>query len=395
MGLGLYIHIPFCLQRCYYCDFATYTQDESKVTTQEYIEALITEIVKVSKVCPTTRLKTIYFGGGTPSLLSVKEYERLFDALKANGFSWTRDTEITVEINPATLDIPKVTELKMMGVNRFSVGAQTFNDKILKKLNRKHSVSDTYDTLNLLQRLNCNYSFDLLFSLPGQSIDDLLHDLEEIKNFSPPHISPYYLTLPQSHMLNTNRPNEDDELVMFRLIRSFLTELNYEQYEISNFAKSFDARSKHNTIYWDDSSYLGIGLSSHSYFSDMGLFGTRFSNPKNMADYLRWVGQWMPTNSILDGRPPQLIEELKAHESLTDFCHTSLRRIEGLCAKKLQLKYGSAVLDRVRSRLKSAIIRNLVDQTACGWTLTDQGKDLSNQVFLDLTFLATDYPSAP
>jgi oxygen-independent coproporphyrinogen-3 oxidase len=179
---------------------------------------------------------------------------------------------------------------------------------------------------------------------------------------------------------------------MLNHIRKFLAELNYEQYEISNFAKSFSVRSKHNTIYWDDSSYLGIGLSSHSYFSDMGHFGTRFSNPRSLADYLRWVEQWEPVKSIVDGRFPQLIEELKPHESLTDFCHISLRRVEGLSAKRLEAKYGSAVVSQVANRLKSPIMRKLVDQTPHGWTLTDQGKDLSNQVFLDLTFLASDYP---
>jgi oxygen-independent coproporphyrinogen III oxidase len=394
MELGFYIHIPFCLQRCYYCDFATYTHSEVSVSIQDYLSGLKNEIESVARVSPSKSLTTIYFGGGTPSLLSLQQFADIFSCLSSHGFEWSDEAEITIEINPATLDIPKVTELKKMGVNRFSVGAQTFNDQLLKKLNRKHSSKDTYDTLKLLDRLNCNYSFDLLFALPGQTISDLEFDLAEIKSFRPPHISPYYLTIPEGHILSPGRPKEDVELQMFYLIRSYLSELGYEQYEISNFSTSKTTRSKHNSIYWNDSSYLGLGLSSHSYLNMEGPFGTRFSNYRSIRDYLDWVKSWRPEKDLTQGRPTSLVEVLKPSESLTDFCHISLRRTEGLIAESICQKYNLRALDLVASRLEHSIKNDLVVRDKMGWTLTDRGRDLSNQVFLDLTFFEQDYPSA-
>ena len=395
MSVGLYIHIPFCLQRCYYCDFATYTQSEMSISIQEYVNVLITEINKAAPHVLNKKLKTIYFGGGTPSLLEPEQFELILSALRANQFEWDEGAEVTIEINPATLDSAKIRSLIDLGVNRFSVGAQTFNDRILKRLNRKHSARDTYDTLDLLHKLNCNYSFDLLFALPEQTLGELLIDLKEIEFYRPPHISPYYLTIPTNHILSPGRPHEDEEIEMFQLIRSFLAELNYEQYEISNFARSKELRSKHNSIYWNDSPYLGIGLSSHSYFNEQGLFGTRFSNPRNINDYFKWVEAWNPQSSLLDGRISDLVEVLKGSESLTDFCHISLRKAEGLSRESLQTKFGSGALKSVEQRLQSDTEGGLVSCFEGVWTLTDRGKDLSNQVFLNLTFLDQDYPLAP
>jgi oxygen-independent coproporphyrinogen-3 oxidase len=392
MSLGLYIHIPFCLQRCYYCDFATYTQSEVNISLEEYLSALKVEIRKSSPVLTVKELKTIYFGGGTPSLLTVEQFDDILNCLSHNHFYWRADAEITIEINPATLNAAKIRGLQKLGVNRFSVGAQTFKDTLLKKLNRKHSAQDTRNTLNLLNEMGTNYSFDLLFALPNQTIDDLMSDLNEIEFYRPPHISPYYLTVPENHILTPGRPPEDTEIQMFQLIRSRLTQLKYNQYEISNFSLSKESESKHNLIYWNDSSYIGFGLSSHSYLNNLGRFGTRYSNPKSLGDYLKWVKEWSPVGSVLEGRSQKLIEVLQAHESLTDFCHTSLRKAEGLSLSRISKKFGFPVISVVEERMKESLKRGLVKKKDQSWVLTDQGKDLSNQVFLDLTFLEQDYP---
>jgi len=395
MPIGLYLHVPFCLQRCYYCDFATYTQAEVNVSTQDYLAVLLLEIAKSGSALGTKNIKTIYFGGGTPSLLSVAQFESILGALQKNNFIWDSSVEITIEINPATLSAEKIKSLQGLGVNRFSVGAQTFNDALLKKINRKHNSQDTRDTLDLFNNLGCNFSLDLLFALPNQTLEDILNDLDEIEEYNPPHISPYYLTIPDHHILTVGRPSEEAEIKMIQAIRERLTALGYHQYEISNFSISDRAKSKHNLIYWNDESYLGFGLSSHSYLKEKGPFGTRFSNPKNISEYLNWVHKWNPQKSVLNDRKNVgILEELRAHEALTDFCHISLRKYNGLSKASLIKKFGAGATELVTKRLRKSEGNNLVFFRDGHWVLTDEGKDLSNLVFLELTFLGPDYPTA-
>lgn len=389
MDFGLYIHIPFCLQRCFYCDFATYTQDEIKISPDEYLQGLMTEINKGSRFLAPRKLTSLYFGGGTPSLLSLSQFELIFKTLIAQGWSWDQMTEVTIEINPATLDADKISELQNWGVNRFSVGAQTFDDKLLKQINRKHSAKETRNTLDLLAGKNINYSFDLLFALPNQTIEQLELDLNELKKFNAPHISPYYLTLQQNHFLNNNRPNENDEILMFHLIRDFLRSYGYEQYEISNFSKP-GYHSKHNYLYWNDSSYWGLGLSSSSYFNNLGQWGVRSTNIKQLNKYLKWVTEWQPTEALSDGRNDQF-ELLQKNESLTDMCHTSLRTAKGIYFEQISSKFGRDILALIHLRSQPGIQAGWLIQNSHSLYLTDLGKDLSNQVFLDFTFTSKEF----
>lgn len=390
---GIYIHIPFCLQRCYYCDFATYTHSEVSTTIDEYLEALFDELQKGAQYAPQKELSTIYFGGGTPSLLSTAQFSRVLNKISQVGFHWSGATEITIEINPATLDKEKILELQRLGVNRYSVGAQTFDEQILKKLNRKHSARDTHQTLELLSNMGCNYSFDLLFALPGQDMKKLEFDLAQIEHYRPPHVSPYYLTIPQHHFLNTHRPSEEIELGMFSQMRSRLEGMGYHQYEISNFAQK-EKESRHNLLYWTDQSYWGVGLSSHSYFAEAEPWGLRFFNPKSLPEYLGWAKSWMPAHQIVDGRLKSSYEKLQPHEALTDLCHTSLRLSRGLEIPKVIKKFGSQVIPYLNPRLEGLIGRGWLEaDNEDGFRLTGKGKDLSNQVFLELTFTAEDYPA--
>jgi oxygen-independent coproporphyrinogen III oxidase len=385
-NFGLYIHIPFCLQRCYYCDFATYTQEEACFSIEKYVEILCLEIKKIGPFVRGSTLKTLYFGGGTPSLLSPMQLEKIQGQLREVGLSWGSSTEVTIEINPATLDSHKLKAFLQQGVNRFSVGAQTFDDITLKKLNRKHTAQETRETLKLLKEEGCHYSFDLLFGLPHQTLKSLTLDLEEIAHYLPHHISPYYLTLKDSHFLNRHRPPEETEIRMFQEIRSFLMILGYEQYEISNFARKKEYRSQHNSLYWDDQSYLGLGLGSHSYWKEQGFFGARFSNPTGLSEYAQWVTSWNPQLSLLDERNPLLVEILEKFQALTEYCYISLRRHRGLSLEGLQCKFGSHCLALVQKNLDPWIEKKKVLFSEGHWSLTDSGKDLSNQIFLDLTF---------
>ncbi|MCX7978714.1 MAG: radical SAM family heme chaperone HemW, partial [Bdellovibrionaceae bacterium] len=263
MAFGVYVHVPYCIQRCSYCDFATYEQ-YSIMPPPQYFSLLWEEIVRKSSLFPQKKLDTLYFGGGTPSLVDPSLIAGTIKILGDCGFPVGPDTEVTMEVNPATLTPQKMEFYLDIGVNRFSVGAQTFKDSLLKMVKREHSSADTIETLRLLQKYEVNFSFDLLFALPEQTFDDLLYDLKMAIDFAPSHISPYCLTLNDTHPLNKGRPLDDVQVEMFHLISETLTSAGYRRYEISNFCLP-QRESRHNMLYWTDQEYWGVGLSAHSY----------------------------------------------------------------------------------------------------------------------------------
>lgn len=398
MAFGIYIHIPYCLQRCTYCDFATY--ERSKIMPpQEYLRLLELEIQTRSREMPTHIVDTIYFGGGTPSLLHPTEIVSIIRALENQGFKRSPDCEVTIEINPATLNPDGIAFLTDNGVNRFSVGAQTFDDTLLKAVHREHSAHQTRQTLKLLKDRNLNFSADVLFALPGQTTEILRQDLKEVLAFGPSHISPYCLTVPEGHVLDRLRPLEDVQLEMFQVIDQTLSQAGYLRYEISNYCLP-GMESRHNSLYWDDQPYWGIGLSSHSYLPQVpeGPWGVRFWNPRNINDYATQIENsgtktWTAPYS---GLPEEQKEFLLPHEALTDYCHTSLRRSVGLSQESLIQKFGSAGIKLVSGPLAQAAQEGLVawspDKSA--WSLSATGYLLSNQVFRALTFTTEEWNSA-
>lgn len=389
MSFGLYVHIPYCIQRCTYCDFATYEQSKI-LPPADYTQLLIREInLKKDFFLRGKELQkvdTLYFGGGTPSLFAVKDIVQLIDALSSAGYVLGPDAELTMELNPGTVNEHKLNDYLKLGFNRFSVGAQTFNQSHLKRVHREHSVNDTIESLKLLRKYNLNFNFDLLFGIPYQTIDELDHDLGQATEIEPPHISPYYLTVPEGHPLSKNRPVEDDQMIMFERLEKTLTTAGYNRYEISNYAKP-GFESKHNYLYWSDQEYWGLGLSSHSYIkmTSASQWGVRFWNPNNIKIYQQEIEKMSPIHS-----PTQLseiyFETLKETQSLTDFCHTSLRRAQGLICRDLESKFTSPSVKKVYKELKTLCERDLVSPTDDGFTLTSQGKLISNWVFEKLTF---------
>ena len=286
MSFGVYVHIPYCLQRCTYCDFATYEKDKILPSSQ-YVALIQEEIRQKAAAFPEKNLSTVYFGGGTPSLLPSSEILTILDELEKQGFKRSPDTEITIEINPATIDEVKLADYRSAGINRFSVGAQTFDDPLLKSVHREHNAAQTRETLQILAGKGLNYSFDLLFALPNQTLEILRRDLEEVLHYLPPHVSPYCLTVPEGHVLSKSRPLEDIQLEMFDMIRTTLEKAGYVRYEISNFARP-GFESRHNSLYWEDQPYWGLGLSAHSYMP-WEKFGTRFWNPSAIGAYQQLI----------------------------------------------------------------------------------------------------------
>lgn len=388
---GIYVHVPYCLQICSYCDFAKF--ELGKIPDPSHYTLLLLEEIRQKHLLLSKKhLTSIYFGGGTPSLLTAEQFRLIINELKrclgvASGPRF--DLEITIEINPGNIDEKKLCELLELGVNRFSVGSQTFDDNLLRYVGRKHSAQETSETLNLLKKYNVNFSMDLLFALPHQTLETLKMDLEKSLSFSPKHVSTYYLNVPESHSLSQNRPNDDTQVKMFELIEKTLEENSLYRYEISNYAqRGFESR--HNMIYWTGQPYWGIGLSSHSFLeSPKTPWGIRFWNPKSFDAYERYIRALYQPTSITDGLEPQNIEFLEKHQSMTEYCYTSLRKMSGLNLESFKNKYNQ-IPAFLTQELNVLIQRGLLKNSGPIYTLTQEGKILSNLVFERLTFLKED-----
>lgn len=385
MEFGVYLHIPYCIQRCRYCDFTTFEQN-SIMPPKDYVRWLIREISSRRHWVSYSEISSIYFGGGTPSLLETQSIVDLLHALANAGFTLSNNAEVTIEINPATLTPKKLEAYLSAGVNRFSVGAQTFNDRLLQVCGREHSAQETRETLSLLQNYNVNFSADVLFALPNQTQGDLSRDLEEVLAYCPSHISPYCLTVPEGHPLSFQRPSEEAQIEMFEVIEKVLQAEGYFRYEISNFSRP-GRESRHNLVYWENQPYWGLGLSSHSYFPDPD-YGQRFWNSKSFSSWMQQIeiSEKQPQNFIEETLPPAQREKLHPHEALTDFCHTSFRLRKGLSSEALRQSFPENMVEKLKNRLSSLLNQRLIETTNQGWRLTSQGLVLSNQVFFELTF---------
>lgn len=389
MAFGIYVHIPYCIQRCTYCDFATYEQ--SKILPPEkYVQLLFEEIRQKHQYYQPQELNTLYFGGGTPSLIPASLIVAIIAELGRFGFTTGPTTEITIEINPATINEDKLKMYLDAGINRFSVGAQTFDDRLLKMVHREHSAQQTLETLDLLRAHNLNYSFDILFAMPTQTFAGLQRDVEIAVDLGARHISPYCLTVPDGHPLSKGRPLEEVQVDMFDLIASKLTANGFKQYEISNFSQP-RFESQHNLLYWTDEPYWGLGLSAHSY-TKKSRWGTRFWNLSSIHEYQKQIEAMggMTFTGPQTQLPKGQFEVLEMHQALTDYCHTSMRLMRGLSTAALRQKFSLPVVERVLSQLSALAERNLTFERAGSWALTQNGVVLSNTVFQELTYLSGD-----
>lgn len=350
----------------------------------EYVELIKNEISLRSSAVGPREVDTIYFGGGTPSLFDPSLIVAIKDHLANEGFGTRKSTEVSIEIDPGTADQKRIEGYLEGGVTRFSVGAQTFHDHLLKGAGRKHSPADTLEMLTLLKSLNVNYSFDLLFGLPKQSLDDVRTDVDQALQYNPSHLSAYCLTVPEKHPMNIGRAPDEDQVEMFNVIEEGLRKAGIYRYEISNFAKP-GAESKHNMLYWTDQEYWGVGVSSHSFLK-RGEFGTRFWNPFALAEHTKQASRLK-----LDELPDAQVERLALNQALTDFCHTSLRLTRGLGENALRLKFGESVAEKVISLLaeskRSKHLESVSSESDNFWRFTPAGRVLANVVFEKLTFL--------
>lgn len=378
MVFGLYIHFPYCLQQCSYCDFATdLYKNEAK--NDHYVELLLKEIEIRSKDFAPKILTSIYFGGGTPSLLTSSQIKKIFLQLEKFGFKQSKNCEISIEVNPDTINEKKLEEYLNLGINRFSLGIQSFDDRLLNNVGRLHSAKDTIDNLELFAKYQLNFSGDILYSLPHQDLSSIQSDLIKLLEYQPKHISPYILTLPEKHPLQKGRLPEEKQVDALKWIYKTLKEYGYTQYEISNFAlPGFECR--HNKNAWLGEEYLGLGMSAHSYIASEK-WGMRFSNHNTVTAYEKHL------QTPLLKKEKKYIEILKKNEALSDFCHTSLRLKEGISFARLEKKFGKKSKEYCLNRLQQAHLSNYLIWDEQSVALTQQGILFSNLVFSELVFL--------
>ena len=309
--MSIYIHIPFCTNICSYCDFCKILKNKQWI--DKYLIALEKEIKENYK---KEKVNTIYIGGGTPSILSLKQLEKLFNILKI--FNIDKDAEITFETNTEDLSIEKINLLKQ-NVNRLSIGVQTFDKETLKTLNRKLDI----DNLKLALKNFKNVNIDLMYGFQNQSIEDLKKDLEKIIKLNPTHISTYTLIIEPHTKLYIDRYkplNDDKERQMYDLIRKTLKENKYVQYELSNFSKK-GYESRHNLTYWNNENYYGFGLGASGYVDNI-----RYENTRNLNEYLKG-------NFILNKHT------LTIKEKIEDEFIVGLRKTKGINKDKFYKKY--------------------------------------------------------
>ncbi len=381
---GIYIHIPHCLQKCHYCDFATVLLDQGP-GLDDYTQLILDELEL--RLLKEIELTSIYFGGGTPSLLGPKRIEKIINKIRSVGYIFNSNCEITLEINPGTLSINDLKDLKNAGVNRFSIGIQSFKDKTLNLIGREHSSLESITTLESLRSLDLNFTADLIIALPNENFKDFQENLNKLAEFQPNHISVYVLTIPQNHFLAQQMPKEDllDELMDES--ESLLEKAGYSRYEISNYRKVGSPPSMHNLLYWNDQNYWGVGLGAHSYFKNEKQWGLRFWNPRTFKTY---QAQLKKRDTKQKYPPPSQQETLQLNESLTDYCFTHLRQWDGISAYDLNKKYST--------KIKNLVVENLLNLQKDGyivfandqWSLSKAGKKFADHVFRELCFSKTD-----
>ena len=370
---GIYIHIPFCKQKCHYCNFYSVASDRNK---EAFLEALAKEIELQRNYLKNETVETIYFGGGTPSVLSADEINFLFQKLQAI-FSISKDAEITFEANPDDLTKSYLQSLKRTPTNRFSIGVQSFIEEDLKYLNRVHSAQQALKSIRAAQDVGFeNISIDLIYGIPTLTEANWIKNLKTFFELGLPHLSAYALTVEPKTALDVlirkqkMKPVEEARILdHFKILLEQMNQNNYTHYEISNFCKE-PFYSFHNQNYWFRKSYLGLGPSAHSFNGN--------SRQWNVANTLKYI------SSINSGIIPTEIEELSEHQKYNEYILTSLRTIWGIDEKCILKQFGVSYLSDFEKSIKKYILNDKVNAEGGRYFLTNSGKLFADGIVADL-----------
>ena len=373
--MGLYVHIPFCKQKCMYCDFPAYQNLQDYYET--YVYALVQEIdlwVSEHAESKERSIDTIYFGGGTPTELSIQQLQMIVDKIKST-FTITDDCHMTIESNPGEVDLQYLTKLVKLGFNRISFGVQTFDDKALTMLHRSHNGEKAKQAVYDAKEAGfTDINIDLIYGLPRQTLEDIQHNLNIVKDLPINHISTYGLQVEVGtylyHLVQKNLisiPSESIDESMYDTMMSGLKALGFERYEISNFAKG-NSYSRHNLKYWHYIDYLGFGAGAHSFYD-----GVRRSNNRNVMPYIQSVDRYiMPTIDT---------ETITVERAQEDFCFLALRTKWGLDEQKFEDRFGVSVHNLFGNILEDLVTKGLLEYQNGSYHLTSEGAKHGNYVF--------------
>ncbi len=365
--LGIYIHIPFCKKKCNYCDFISFPN--LKEYEKEYINALINEIQAYKN--KDYIIDTIYIGGGTPSYIDSIEIIKIIEQIKLN-YTVKDNLEITIEVNPGTINKKKLIDYKNSGINRISIGLQTTSNTLLKEISRIHTYEQFLETYKMIKEVGFeNINVDLMLGIPNQTIKNLEDSITKVINLKPTHISIYSLILEEGTKMHKNvtlgklkLPSEDIERKMYWEAKKMLEKNKYIHYEISNFAlKNYE--SKHNVNCWNQKEYLGFGLAAHSYLN-----GKRYSNTIKIDEY------------ISNFKGTKIINEVQTNEDAQkEYMMLGLRKLQGVNIQEFERKFKCNLLKKFNKEIEKLIKLELIKIESNNIMLTDKGIDFANIVW--------------
>lgn len=381
--IGIYVHIPFCKQKCYYCDFKSYANKEELI--EKYIKWLKYEIKEVGEgnkldyendFDELVTVKTIYIGGGTPSYLDSKYIKEIIEEIREN-FKLADKVEITIEVNPGTVNKTKLLDYINSGINRISIGLQSTDNELLKRIGRIHKYEDFLQTYNMAREVGFkNINVDLMLALPGQTIAKLEKGLKQVIDLQPEHISLYSLIIEDGtkieKMLKNNEitlPDENIERKMYWETKKVLEEAGYIHYEISNFAKE-GYKSEHNWNCWSQKEYMGFGVAAHSYTNDV-----RFSNIDSIEEYIENYEQGNVTDNFV------FHEKQTQSSKMKEYMMLGLRKIEGISIQEFKNKFVGNPLYIYRKELQKLVEEELIEIELDKIKLTKKGLDFANIVW--------------
>jgi len=375
---GIYIHVPFCKLACHYCDFHFSTNTALKA---DMVSAIVSELSLQHAYLGNEDIDTIYFGGGTPSLLEASDLGAIFGAIDKN-FTISADPEITLEANPDDLGIIKLNELKSAGINRLSIGIQSFDDEVLKFLNRSHNAAAASKCFEDARSAGFrNLSIDLIYSIPGQTMETWQRNIRHALRLNPEHISTYSLTIESKTVFGNwfkrgklTPITDEDSAEQMELLTDLLTGAGYVQYEISNFGKP-GFFSRHNSSYWQGAKYLGVGPSAHSYNGACRQFNIR-NNP-------------LYVNAIRQDKIPFEVEKLSREDRINDYLMTTLRTMWGCNLDVLKKQFNYDLVADNGEYLSRLVDNKFADLEDNCLKLTRKGKLVADRISADL-FLTND-----
>ncbi|MDD2627332.1 MAG: radical SAM family heme chaperone HemW [Clostridia bacterium] len=372
--MGIYVHIPFCKSKCYYCDFYSLKEQNEEVI-ERYIESVIKELLSYLEILSCSKITTVYFGGGTPSSIDSKYIKQIMDIISL--FTYNNLLEATIEVNPADVSENLIKDYIDIGFNRVSIGMQSTNNAVLKSIGRRHSFEDIIKACNTVEKAGINnVSLDVITGLPGDNVETFSKTINDIFTLGDAikHVSVYSLEVHDNTKLGFLvkegmyvLPNEDEEREMDKLAKNMLEKEEFNRYEISNYSKK-GYESKHNSRYWNQEKYIGIGTAASSYIN-----GKRYKNIDDIEKYIKYINS--EKSVVMES------EELDKLDIIKEYIILKLRLLDGISKEEYYNKFKEKIYDKYKHEIDKLVELGLLIEDSINIKLTEKGRDLANIVW--------------